>query len=57
LDKLRNKGIATIIIAAFNIKKRGSKITEFKSIKKGSRREGINKKIKIPRKIIRTSNK
>jgi len=57
LDKYRNKGIATIIIAALNIKKRGSKITELKSINKGSRITGINIKIKIPRKIIRTSKK
>jgi len=60
LDKYRNKGIATIIIAALTIKKRGSKITGFKkkkSIKKGSRKTGINIKIKIPRKIIRTSKK
>jgi len=57
LDKYRNKGIATIIITALNIKKRGSKIIELKSIKKGSRKVGINIKIKIPRKIIRTSKK
>jgi hypothetical protein len=57
LDKYRNKGIATIIIAALTIKKRGSKIIDSKSIKKGSRKVGINIKIKIPRKIIRTSKK
>ena len=56
-DKYRNKGIAKIIIAALNIKKRGSKIMELIWIKEGSRREGINIKTKIPRKIIRTSNK
>jgi hypothetical protein len=57
LDKYRNKGIATIIIAALNIKNRGSKIIELKSIKKGSIKVGINIKIKIPKKIIRTSKK
>jgi hypothetical protein len=45
------------MITALNIKKRGSKSTELKSIKKGSRKAGINIKIKIPRKIIRTSKK
>jgi len=41
LDKYRNKGIATIIIAALTIKKRGSKITGFK--KKNQLRKVVEK--------------